>query len=512
VWAFGLSLMAVALGKLPIENKGGYWALVQSIRDNAPPQLPNDGRFSATFRDFLSKCLTPNPDDRWTCMRLLHHPFVKHLLQASHEGSMTSCFNDYPDLEDSGSIHEHFASAGRRLSKNAPPAGPSGCPLPTIPSQDPNDMMKGIRDCSTDGDDDGDDDDDEGSVVQVVERRRKENLPSATDETLGHVEAIPSSSDEKSANTSTLHVPIAMEVDDAKPIDGAQQSQVQGIDDLFAKNEGNEGRDKVLQQHAQHPSGEYTGLQELRAIEGAVFTHLLRVREDIVKGCAPPLEEQADYDRFYGDLRKIDVALAMRRLFFSGAAEGLYEERNETMRLSGPLETVPEGRRSTHTSASGHVLSRFASKSESSHAGMSIESALAGAGAEAVVAASGTEDPGSGPSPPSPSSFISYNKAADKALSPYKSAQGKFSHSYSCLKLSAHDSVAAAERLQMLAYQLDTFPEQVLEHVNACCQTLLDKGVSESFISTPRATHDAASAFLKKAAHVAENIAQRETS
>jgi len=78
VWAFGLSLMSVALGRLPIDTQGGYWTILHSIRDSAPPKLP-ENQFSEQFNDFLGKCLQQNPADRHTCQQLLQHPFLSKI-------------------------------------------------------------------------------------------------------------------------------------------------------------------------------------------------------------------------------------------------------------------------------------------------------------------------------------------------------------------------------------------------------------------------------------------------
>jgi serine/threonine protein kinase len=78
IWAFGLSLLTVALGRLPIDTKGGYWSILHSIRDSAPPCVPADDlRFSSEFKDFISKCLQNKPEDRWLCHQLLQHPFLR---------------------------------------------------------------------------------------------------------------------------------------------------------------------------------------------------------------------------------------------------------------------------------------------------------------------------------------------------------------------------------------------------------------------------------------------------
>ena len=77
IWSFGLSLLTVALGKLPIDTQGGYWTILHSIRDDTPPQVPDDGRFSAGFRDFVACMLVRSPGERLTALQLLEHPFLQ---------------------------------------------------------------------------------------------------------------------------------------------------------------------------------------------------------------------------------------------------------------------------------------------------------------------------------------------------------------------------------------------------------------------------------------------------
>jgi serine/threonine protein kinase len=75
IWGLGLSLLTVALGRLPFDTSGGYWSLLTSIRDESlltylPPH------YSAEFRDFLACTLDRNPDLRSSALQLLKHPFV----------------------------------------------------------------------------------------------------------------------------------------------------------------------------------------------------------------------------------------------------------------------------------------------------------------------------------------------------------------------------------------------------------------------------------------------------
>eukprot|EP01038_Epipyxis_sp_PR26KG_P009796 gene9796-13178_t len=78
VWAFGLSLLALALGRLPIETQGGYWTILHNIRDAPSPTIPsNDTRFSSELKEFIDLCLKRKPEERWSCKQLLKHPFLR---------------------------------------------------------------------------------------------------------------------------------------------------------------------------------------------------------------------------------------------------------------------------------------------------------------------------------------------------------------------------------------------------------------------------------------------------
>jgi serine/threonine protein kinase len=68
--------MTLAMGRLPIDTQGGYWTILNSIRDNPPPKLP-ESKFSVEFCDFLNKCMLQDPCERYTCEQLLSHNFLE---------------------------------------------------------------------------------------------------------------------------------------------------------------------------------------------------------------------------------------------------------------------------------------------------------------------------------------------------------------------------------------------------------------------------------------------------
>ncbi len=93
IWSLGLTLLTVALGKIPIDQQGGYWSILHSVRDSAPPVVPDDGRFSDDFKDFIALCLKTRPEDRKSCAELLEHPFAIRGMSATAAGSARTSFN-----------------------------------------------------------------------------------------------------------------------------------------------------------------------------------------------------------------------------------------------------------------------------------------------------------------------------------------------------------------------------------------------------------------------------------
>eukprot|EP00598_Pedospumella_elongata_P005689 CAMPEP_0184976884 /NCGR_PEP_ID=MMETSP1098-20130426/7737_1 /TAXON_ID=89044 /ORGANISM="Spumella elongata, Strain CCAP 955/1" /LENGTH=612 /DNA_ID=CAMNT_0027499823 /DNA_START=180 /DNA_END=2018 /DNA_ORIENTATION=+ len=75
VWAFGLSMITIALGRFPMDTSGGYWTILHGIRDAPPPVLPP--QFSSECRDFIAQCMKRNPDERKSVKELLKHPFLR---------------------------------------------------------------------------------------------------------------------------------------------------------------------------------------------------------------------------------------------------------------------------------------------------------------------------------------------------------------------------------------------------------------------------------------------------
>eukprot|EP00597_Dinobryon_sp_UTEXLB2267_P009186 CAMPEP_0170084652 /NCGR_PEP_ID=MMETSP0019_2-20121128/19783_1 /TAXON_ID=98059 /ORGANISM="Dinobryon sp., Strain UTEXLB2267" /LENGTH=808 /DNA_ID=CAMNT_0010300823 /DNA_START=372 /DNA_END=2798 /DNA_ORIENTATION=- len=85
VWAMGLTILAVAMGRFPLESAPqghSYWSLLHKIRDSPPPSLPADGPFHKDMRDFLDLCLRTKPEERSSCRQLLRHKFLEQAAKA----------------------------------------------------------------------------------------------------------------------------------------------------------------------------------------------------------------------------------------------------------------------------------------------------------------------------------------------------------------------------------------------------------------------------------------------
>jgi serine/threonine protein kinase len=91
VWSLGLTMLTVAQGTLSVDTANGYWSILNSIRDKEPPRLPDNGKWSADFRDFIAQCLTQSPANRPSCTELLKHPFIRRAAPDTGEEDAAGC-------------------------------------------------------------------------------------------------------------------------------------------------------------------------------------------------------------------------------------------------------------------------------------------------------------------------------------------------------------------------------------------------------------------------------------
>jgi serine/threonine-protein kinase OSR1/STK39 len=78
VWSLGITAIELALGAAPYSNLYPLEVIVKIV-NSPPPQLPDESRFSAAFKDFVKQCLVHSPAKRPSSKQLLEHKFFKQV-------------------------------------------------------------------------------------------------------------------------------------------------------------------------------------------------------------------------------------------------------------------------------------------------------------------------------------------------------------------------------------------------------------------------------------------------
>lgn len=76
IWSLGITCVEMCTGAPPYSHVHPL-KLVSIIPRSAPPQLPTDRNYSPEFVDFISKCLTKDPNQRYGINQLLRLEFVQ---------------------------------------------------------------------------------------------------------------------------------------------------------------------------------------------------------------------------------------------------------------------------------------------------------------------------------------------------------------------------------------------------------------------------------------------------
>ncbi|XP_075869343.1 serine/threonine-protein kinase 4-like isoform X1 [Nelusetta ayraudi] len=76
IWSLGITALEMAEGKPPYADIHPMRAIFM-IPTNPPPTFTTPDLWSASFRDFVSKCLVKNPETRATATHLLQHDFIR---------------------------------------------------------------------------------------------------------------------------------------------------------------------------------------------------------------------------------------------------------------------------------------------------------------------------------------------------------------------------------------------------------------------------------------------------
>jgi serine/threonine protein kinase len=128
IWSFGLTLLAVALGRYPLDASGGYWGLLNLLQDDSTPlPLPQPGaHVSVDLADFVRCCLQRDARARPTAMELLHHPFVTRNVRVA-PGSVEAAYASAVAAGGAGFVpaaapaEAHAAAGSVRCPPNLPP-------------------------------------------------------------------------------------------------------------------------------------------------------------------------------------------------------------------------------------------------------------------------------------------------------------------------------------------------------------------------------------------------------
>lgn len=75
IWSLGILALELADGEPPHMNLPPLKALFL-ITTSAPPTFQNPKAWSQSFNDFLSLCLSKNPENRESAENLLKHSFI----------------------------------------------------------------------------------------------------------------------------------------------------------------------------------------------------------------------------------------------------------------------------------------------------------------------------------------------------------------------------------------------------------------------------------------------------
>ncbi|KAI3497280.1 hypothetical protein L1887_39775 [Cichorium endivia] len=102
IWALGCVVIEMATGGLPWTNVDDPVSVLYKIGfSGESPEIPGD--FSYQAKDFISKCLIQDPNERWGATELLKHPFLEEINRHTTEitcrdlrtGSPTSILDQY---------------------------------------------------------------------------------------------------------------------------------------------------------------------------------------------------------------------------------------------------------------------------------------------------------------------------------------------------------------------------------------------------------------------------------
>ncbi len=76
IWSLGLVLVEMMTGSFPYPETKGFLEMLEQIKDNDSPNVPDNGLYSAELMHFIDCCLKKSPNERASEIQLLAHPFI----------------------------------------------------------------------------------------------------------------------------------------------------------------------------------------------------------------------------------------------------------------------------------------------------------------------------------------------------------------------------------------------------------------------------------------------------
>lgn len=102
IWSFGMSILTLAVGRMPYNDSDGYFGIVRQITQLPSPQAPV--KSSAEFKSFIDLCLVKDPAKRPSAAQLSQHPFITKQDTAFDQEAVMQVFlqpgeDDYVSLQ-----------------------------------------------------------------------------------------------------------------------------------------------------------------------------------------------------------------------------------------------------------------------------------------------------------------------------------------------------------------------------------------------------------------------------
>ncbi|XP_073000381.1 mitogen-activated protein kinase kinase kinase 18-like [Typha latifolia] len=131
VWALGCTVVEMATGELPWPAFSDAISVLHHIGFSS--QVPKSPEWiSEEGKDFLSKCLTRDPNERWTAEQLLQHPFLSCL-------QPKTCADDFWVSPKSTLDHEFWSSFSSEEEDQE-----EDLPVVEFPIEDPSTRLRDL--------------------------------------------------------------------------------------------------------------------------------------------------------------------------------------------------------------------------------------------------------------------------------------------------------------------------------------------------------------------------------